>query len=175
MNHNYSDSDDEEEKEAFIDSNDLIMINNPDSWEPTQEQIKAYAIQLGIDPEKCPPEALEIAYKYLKFQIPPDWKRAFTKENLQVIYIDMKTDEIHLTADIDEKAKEEYLELMNDFREKQKQEEEEAKKIKVVPRTKIPTIKKVQEKLKQEEDAKKIIVIPRTKIPLIGAKKVQEN
>ena len=44
----------------------------------------------------------------------------------------MKTNEIHLTTEIEEEAKEEYSELMNDYREKLKQEEEEAKKVKVV-------------------------------------------
>ena len=158
MNHYYDndDDDDEEEEEAFIDPNDLIMINNPDSWEPSQEQIEVYATQLGIDPANSPPEAMEIAYKYLKQKIPPDWKRAFTKENPQVLYIDMKTNEIHLTTDIEESAKEEYLELMNDYREKLKQEEEDAKKVKVVPRTKIPPIgaKKVQENQRQEREKK---------------------
>ena len=158
MNHNFyeENEDEEEEEEAYIDPNDLIMINNPDTWEPTQEQIEIYATQLGIDPTNSPPEALEIAYKYLKQKIPSDWKRAFTKENPQVLYIDMKTNEIHLTTDIEENAKEEYLELMNDYREKLKQEEEEAKKVKVVPRTKIPPIgaKKVQENPNKEREKK---------------------
>ncbi len=44
----------------------------------------------------------------------------------------MKTNEILLITDLEEKAKEEYLELMNDYREKLKREEEEAKKVKVV-------------------------------------------
>ena len=138
---------DEEEEEKYIDPDDLIIIDEQDSWEPTQDQIEIYANQLGIDPTNSPPEALEIAYKYLKQKIPSDWKRAFTKENPQVSYINLKTNEIHFTTDIDENAKEEYLELMNDYREKLKQEKEEDKQVKFISES-------IEEKKVQENTSK---------------------
>ena len=175
-NDSYYQEEEEEEEEAYIDPNDLIMIDHPETWEPTQEQIEIYANQIGIDQINSPPEALEIAYKYLTQKIPSDWKRAFTKENPQVLYIDMKTNEIHLTTDIEENAKLEYQELMNQYREKKKQEDEEGKKVKVIPRTKIPPIggSKV-EKNPQKEREKKFIEGEIKKDNLMRKNKMEEN
>ena len=132
--------DDEEEEEQLIDPKDLIIINDPKNWEPTQEKIIAYAEQLGVDIDSDPQELLEIAYNYLKKEIPSDWRRAFTKTDNQLLYIDLNTNEIHLSTDIEESAKNEILQLKEDYRQKIKKEEEEAKKVKVIPRTKIPPL-----------------------------------
>ena len=94
----------EEEEEQLIDPKDLIIIDNPKNWEPTQEQILAYAEQLGFDTETDPEDFLRIAYSYLKKEIPSDWRRAFTKVDNQLLYIDLNTNEIHLSTDIEENA-----------------------------------------------------------------------
>ena len=101
----------EEEEEQLIDPKDLIIIDNPKNWEPTQEQILAYAEQLGFDTETDPEDFLRIAYSYLKKEIPSDWRRAFTKVDNQLLYIDLNTNEIHLSTDIEENAKADYLQL----------------------------------------------------------------
>ena len=143
----------EEEEEQLIDPKDLIIINDPKNWEPTQDQILSYAEQLGFDIDSDPQELLNLAYTYLKKEIPNDWRRAFTKENNQLLYIDLNTNEIHLSTDIEESAKNELLQLKEDYRQKIKKEEEEAKKVKVIPRTKIPPLG--QNKIKEDKNQKK--------------------
>ena len=143
----------EEEEEQLIDPKDLIIINNPKNWEPTQEQILAYAEQLGFDTETDPEDFLRIAYSYLKKEIPSDWRRAFTKVDNQLLYIDLNTNEIHLSTDIEENAKADYLQLKEQYKQKIKKEEEDAKKVKVVPRKKIPPIG--QNKIVEDKNMKK--------------------
>ena len=143
----------EEEEEQLIDPKDLIIINDPKNWEPTQDQIVAYAEQLGFDIDSDPQELLQIAYNYLKKEIPSDWRRAFSKADNQLLYIDLNTNEIHLSTDIEESAKNELLQLKEDYRQKIKKEEEEAKKVKVIPRTKIPPLG--QNKIKEDKNQKK--------------------
>ena len=40
-------NEEENEEEQHIDPKDLIMINDPKKWEPTQKQILNYSKQLG--------------------------------------------------------------------------------------------------------------------------------
>ena len=157
--------DDEEEEEQLIDPKDLIIINDPKSWEPTQDQILSYAEQLGFDIDSDPQELLQIAYNYLKKEIPSDWRRAFTKTDNQLLYIDLNTNEIHLSTDIEENAKNELLQIKEDYRQKMRKEEEEAKKVKVLPRKKIPPLgqNKIKEDKKQKKEKKFIDEIEKQK------------
>ena len=54
MNPSNNKNEEEDEVEELIDPNDLIIINDPKNWEPTQEQIYAYAEQLVIDAHSDP-------------------------------------------------------------------------------------------------------------------------
>ena len=108
----------EEESEAYIDPNDLIMINNPENWEPSEEQINGYINQMNFETDFEIEEVKKIAYKALKWNLPNNLIRAFTKENFQVLYIDLETNEIHLSTEIEENAKEEYEKLREKKAEK---------------------------------------------------------
>ena len=98
----------EEEDCQLIDPNDINIIEDSNNWHPSQEYILAYAKQLGYDPEKDPKELLTIAEKYLTIKIPNNIRRAFMKTTLQILYIDMDTQEIQLETDIEEQAKDEF-------------------------------------------------------------------
>ena len=99
-----------EEELHLIDPNDLIIIDDPDNYKPTEEMILAYAVLLGYDPEKDPKELLEIAEKYLTCKIPDNITRAFMRTDYRILYIDMNTQEITLDSEIEIKAKEEFEE-----------------------------------------------------------------
>ena len=105
----------EEEEEQFIDPKDLWLINDPKNWEPTQEQIIAYAEQLGFDKDNDPEDLLKIAYSYLKIEIPSDWIRAFTKVDNQLLYVDLNTNEIHLSTDIEENAQKNIMQFKEKY------------------------------------------------------------
>ena len=130
MNYEYEGDDDDE---IAIDQNDLIIIYDKDNWRPTKQYILAYAEQLGFDIENDPPELLEIAEKYLTAEIPDEYCRAFHKSNLELLYINMRTNDIELKSGLEAMAIEEYKKA----KEKIKNEEN---KIKVIPRKKIAPI-----------------------------------
>ena len=127
----------EEPAETYIDPRDLDIITNNRTWRPTEAQIEAYANQLEFDLDNDPPEVLQIAEKYLTQPLPDNWARAFTKVDPQLLYIELDTNEIHLSTDLEEQAKKEYLELMEEYQAQLREEEEKAKKVTVVPRKKI--------------------------------------
>ena len=106
----------EEEDCQFIDPSDLIMINDPNSWEPGPQFIVAYANQLGFDKDKDPKAILNIAEKYLNYKLPENIVRAFTKSNLQILYIDKNTNEIKLTSELEEQAKEEIEKIRQQYK-----------------------------------------------------------
>ena len=131
-------------EEELIDQKDLIIINEPKNWEPTQKQILAYAKQLGfIDSD--PKELLQIAYKYLKKAIPSNLLRAFKKVDNRLLYIDKNKNEIHLSSDIEDYAKNELLQ----FKEEYKRKNEIEKEVKVTPRKKIPPINQNSDNLQK--------------------------
>ena len=98
-------------EEEYIDPEDLSIIENPDKWKPTKDQLNGYIKQLKFELDYKPEEVKKIALKYLTSSLPLNMKRAFFKHNHEVLYIDNETSEIHLTSDIEEKAKEEYKKL----------------------------------------------------------------
>ena len=111
-NNKINDEDMEEEEDdeecQLIDPNDINIIEDSNNWHPGPEYIIAYAKQLGYDEKKDPKEILNIAEKYLTLALPLNIKRAFYKENLQILYIDMNTQEIQLETDLEKQAKEEF-------------------------------------------------------------------
>ena len=92
----------------LIDPNDLIIINNPENFKPTEEMILAYANLLGYNPATDPKEILNIAEKYLTIKIPDNISRAFTRADYRILYIDMETQEITLDSQLETRAKEEF-------------------------------------------------------------------
>jgi len=148
--------------EIEIDQNDLIIIKDTQNWKPTKEFIVAYASQLGFDVENDPPELLSIAEKYLTKDIPDYFLRAFHKDNLQILYINILTNEIELSSEYEDLAKKEYKELKEKYYKDMKSKELLANsKVTVVPRKKIAPIgaKKLLEdpkKQKEKEFMKKI-------------------
>jgi len=83
----------------------------------------AYASQLGFDVEKDPPELLIIAEKYLNKDIPDYFSRAFHKDNLQIFYINILTNEIELSSEYEDLAKKEYKELKEKYNKDMKSKE----------------------------------------------------
>ena len=112
---NKEEEEEEEEEEQLIDPKDLLLITDPKNWEPTQEQILAYAEQLGFDIDNDPEDLLKITYSYLKIEIPSDWIRAFTKVDNQLLYVDLNTNEIHLSTDIEENAQKNIMQFKEKY------------------------------------------------------------
>jgi hypothetical protein len=116
---NESDYEDNEDSYQLIDPNDLYIIDDP-NWKPTQEYIVAYATQLGYNKDEDPKEMLDVAEKYLNYKLPDNIKRAFSKVNLQILYIDKNTQEINLSSYLEESAKEEMDKIREDYKNKKK-------------------------------------------------------
>ena len=110
-NNQMNENEENETDEELVDPNDLIIINEPNEWEPSDEQINAYINNLGFDTNFEYEELRKIAYNALKSQLPNNWVRAFTKETSQILYINLENNEIVLSTDIEEKAKEDYEKL----------------------------------------------------------------
>lgn len=147
--------------EIEIDPNDLIIIYDNHNWKPPKQYILAYAEQLEFDINNDPPEMLSIAEKYLTKDIPEQFRRAFHKKTLQLVYINTITKEVELSSEFEEAAKEEYKEAKEKYLKEKKEKELIANKATVIPRKKIPPIgaKKALEdpkKLKQKENFKEI-------------------
>ena len=146
----------EENEEAYIDPNDLIIIpkESESMWEPTEEQIHAYALKLQMNLETDPPETIDIAYKYLTEQLPDEWTRAFTKDRFELLYVNLETNEIQLETDLEAAARKEYEDYMKLIKA---QNEKENTKVTVVPRTKIAPIgsKQNQKNERKKESSNK--------------------
>ena len=113
-----NDKTEEVEDYQLIDPNDLIIIDNPENWKPTEEMILSYAILLGYEPEKDPKEILEISEKYLTKKLPDNFRRAFMRRDYRILYIDMNTQEITLETEFETKAKEEFEECRKKYESK---------------------------------------------------------
>ena len=156
------DDNNNDNSEIEVDQNDLIIIRDTQNWKPTKEFIEAYARQLGFDVDNDPPELLSIAEKYLTKDIPEYFLRAFHKDTLQILYINIITNEIELSSEYEDLAKKEYKELKEKYYKDMKSKEILANsKVTVVPRKKIAPIgaKNLLEdpkKKKEKEFMKKI-------------------
>ena len=105
----------EDEEITFIDPNDIIIIDDPKNWKPSEEIILAYAKLLGYNPTD-PKEILKIAEKYLTCDLSDNFLRAFKKEDCRILYIDTKTYDIILESNLETKAKEEFEECRNKYK-----------------------------------------------------------
>lgn len=88
--------------------------------EAPHEYIVAYATQLGYNKAEDPKEMLDVAEKYLNYKLPDNIKRAFSKVNLQILYIDKNTQEINLSSYLEENAKEEMEKIREDYKNKKR-------------------------------------------------------
>ena len=110
-----------------IDPDDLLIIDEPLTWDPPEEIVKAYAERLGFDIKNDPPELLDIAKKYLLMPLPGNLVRAFRKDDLSILYIDAETKDISLTHDYDMICKEEYEVKKKELEEKEKENKKKKK------------------------------------------------
>ena len=98
-------------EEEYIAPEDLSIIENPEKWKPTKDQLNCYIKQLKLELDYKPEEFKKNDLKDLTSSLPLNMKRAFLNHNHEVLYIDNETSKIHQTSDIEEKAKEEYKRL----------------------------------------------------------------
>ena len=122
--------DKETEEEGVLNPEDLSLIDE-NTWEPSDEEILAYALKLGYDIEKDPDELFEVAYYYMKYPLPEGWKRAIYKKTKELMYINMEDGEIEVCTEIEELAHQMYLEKKEEMLGKlellEKEEKEEKK------------------------------------------------
>ena len=135
-------------EETEIDPDELIIIRDKENWRPKREYILAYALKLGFDISNDPPELLNIAEKYLTVELPDEYVRAFTKDGLNLLYINTITNEIEPSSEIEKEAQREYLMM----KEKLKNEEN---KVKVIPRKKIAPIGSKKASLESNSEKEK--------------------
>ena len=102
---------------GYLSPEELSIIDER-LWEPTDEQILAYALKLGYDIEKDPDELFEVAYYYMKYPLPEGWKRAIYKQTKELMYVNMEDGEIEITTEIEEMAHQTYLEKKAEMTQK---------------------------------------------------------
>lgn len=111
-----------------IDPDDLLIIDDPLTWDPPEEIVKAYAERIGFDIINDPPELLDIAKKYLLMPLPGNLIRAFKKDDLSILYIDAETKNITLVHEYDINCKEEYESKKKELEEKENKKKKKGKK-----------------------------------------------
>ena len=110
LENNINNEEEDSVDEEYIDPIDLSIIED-ENWKPTEAQLNGYMNQLKFELDYKPEEVKKIALKYLTKSLPLNMKRAFFRHNHEVLYIDNETNEIHLTTDIEDKAKDDYDKL----------------------------------------------------------------
>ena len=122
-----------------------ISIKDEQVWDPTDEEIIAYAAKLGYDIEKDPDELFEVAYYYMKYPLPEGWKRGVMKTSKELVYINLVDGEIEISTEIEEMAHQMYLEKKAEMNQKNNfKKSPEKEKTTVVPRKKIPPLNPLQ-------------------------------
>ena len=125
---NQDDFNESSQSHESIDPDDLLIIDEPLTWDPPEEIVKAYAERIGFDIINDPPELLEIAKKYLLMPLPGNLIRAFKKEDLSILYIDAETKNISLVHEYDINCKEEYEAKKKELEEKENKKKKKGKK-----------------------------------------------
>ena len=129
----------EDDEEGYLDPNDLEIVDD-EKWNPSDEDILSYAMKLGFDIENDPDELFEIAYYYLKYPLPPGWRRAIYKDTKELMYINMKDGEIEIATEIEDMARQAYEEKKEELLKMAKGVSVGKPEVKVVPNKKIPPI-----------------------------------
>ena len=118
-----------QDEDISIDQDDLIIIENPAQWDPPYEIVIEYARKLKFDILNDPPELLSIAKKYLLMPLPDNMQRAFLKDNLQILYLDVETKVMYEDNDLDKQCRNEYeIEKMKLAMKKEEKKDEKKKK-----------------------------------------------
>ena len=125
-----------EEEEVQIYPDDIEIIEDPNQWKPSKQQILVYAVKMGYIPFMDSKKFLEIAKESLMKPLPNKWRRAFRAIELDLMYIDLTTNEIHLVNNIEESAKAElekeremiYQEQLREYLREEQLIEEKKKK-----------------------------------------------
>ena len=134
----------ESSEDNYVSPQD-ISIKDEQIWDPTDEEIIAYAAKLGYDIEKDPDELFEVAYYYMKYPLPEGWKRGIMKTSKELVYINLVDGEIELSTEIEEMAHQMYLEKKAEMNQKNIfKKTPEKEKTTVVPRKKIPPLNPLQ-------------------------------
>lgn len=146
IDHGIGPEDVDDDEDGYLDPNDLDVIDD-ERWNPSDEDILSYAMKLGFDIENDPDELFEIAYYYLKYPLPPGWRRAIYKDTKELMYINMKDGEIEIATEIEDMARQAYEEKKKELLKKAKDLPKDRPEVKVVPNKKIPPIN--QNKIEQ--------------------------
>ena len=134
----------ESSEDNYVSPQD-ISIKDEQVWDPTDEEIIAYASKLGYDIEKDPDELFEVAYYYMKYPLPEGWKRGIMRTSKELVYINLVDGEIEITTEIEEMAHQMYLEKKAEMNQKNIfKKSPEKEKTTVVPRKKIPPLNPLQ-------------------------------
>ena len=136
--------DNDTSEENYVSPQD-ISIKDEQVWDPSDEEIIAYAAKLGYDIEKDPDELFEVAYYYMKYPLPEGWKRGIMKTSKELVYINLVDGEIEISTEIEEMAHQMYLEKKAEMNQKNIfKKSPEKEKTTVVPRKKIPPLNPLQ-------------------------------
>ena len=109
--------DNDTSEENYVSPQD-ISIKDEQVWDPSDEEIIAYAAKLGYDIEKDPDELFEVAYYYMKYPLPEGWKRGIMKTSKELVYINLVDGEIEISTEIEEMAHQMYLEKKAEMNQK---------------------------------------------------------
>lgn len=91
-----------EEYVEQISRDDLDIIENTNEWEPTDEEIEAYASKIGVEISDEHEYIIDIIVKHMKMPLPIGWARAFHKDTKVLYYINDKENKIELHTDIED-------------------------------------------------------------------------
>ena len=111
------------ENEIIIDMNDIILIEDPSTWDPRKEYILAYAQNLEFDTENETSEMLDIDKKYLLKPLTENYILGFFKDILQILYLYTVTNECYYNMEFEYEAKEEYEILLKKLKGDNKENE----------------------------------------------------
>ena len=117
-----------QDEDISIDQDDLIIIENPAQWDPPYEIVIEYARKLKFDILNDPPELLSIAKKYLLMPLPDNMQRAFLKDNLQILYLDVEKKVMYEDNDLDKQCRNEKKKKKMKLAMKKEEKKDEKKK-----------------------------------------------
>ena len=109
---NFTEYQEEENEEEMIDPDDLDIIEDDRNinYEPTKQDLKTHAEELGIDISKYP-EAVNFVYYALKTPLPENWKKAVIRDTREILYINLIDQTLHNLSPYDEEAQLKYKQL----------------------------------------------------------------
>ena len=155
----------QEEEDIQIDPADLLIMEDDEIEEPTEEDVIEYADYLGFDIENYQELSLGIAYNALSSKLPENYKRAYYKSPdgkiEKIFYIDVEEGQIHEESPLDLLAIETYQEEMNKLQKgKGKKKVKSEKKSKEQVKGKKTVFDDSSEEIENDTDEEKFIPEP---------------